>query len=200
MKKTGFFLLALLVCATSFAGTELVERGSFAASGEEAAFTIPLRKGSQIVSKSLYASVETNQNLVIYRPYKITETTAGTGGRTTAFIKGATNTLSGVTAGDFLLFKNESSGAYSIREISSYIGWTEGRNYAFAVSSIAYAIGDTVHIILASDTLSIPITTDSSSIQYEDIFTGFVSQLVHLQMDAGSGSQTVFSGTYDVER
>lgn len=201
MKKTGFFLIALLTCATCFGGTDVVERGSFAASGDGAKFTIPLRKGSSIIDVSLSANVETNQSLVVYRPRKISATTTGASPGTSVFVRSTITELADVASGDFLLIRNASTDAYALVEVSGNSGWTLERGYLFPItSSLTYSIGDITHIIYAEDTLSIPVTTTSPSIQYENLFTGFVSQLVHLEIDAGSGASTVFSGTYNVER
>tara|TARA_B110000211_G_scaffold200883_1_gene232137 strand:+ start:207 stop:812 length:606 start_codon:yes stop_codon:yes gene_type:complete len=201
MKKTGFFLLALLVCATSFAGTELVERGSFAGSGESASAFIPLRQGSTIRDVSFSSSVQTNKSLTVYRPSIATKISKSNINTAVIVYAPKTNSFEHIGVGDSVLMKTP-AGFIIVSAVTSNSGWYP--NHLGVVLRIAdnvtSTIGDELYIILGEDEFSIPLTTSSSSISYESMFIGFLNQPVFLEVDAGSGASTTISGTYDVEK
>ena len=201
MKKTGFFLLALLVCATSFAGIELVDRGSFAGSGEGSSAFIPSRNGELIYNTSLSASVETNKNLTVYRPSITTKIKVTNLNTAVTVYAPKTNAFASVGVGDSVLLKT-SSGSVVVSAVTSNSGWNAFHEAVVlrTADTLTTTMGDELYIIFGEDEFSIPLTTSSSSTLYENMFIGFFGHPVFLEVESGSGPATVFSGTYDVER
>lgn len=208
IKSIVCLLAVTLVAAASsaIAGVDVVSRGSFSASGEAAATTIPARNGSLIRDVSLSAGgLATNQNLTVSRPHVDTTAAAAVAASTTVTVyANSSNNIAGFTptTSDFLLIRDTGSNGYQLRPIatvSTYVSATKIQTYT-VTGAVTCAADSPVYVVDTSNTMLIPLTTTSESISYKWLFTGFNGQPVHLGVVAGSGVATVISGTYDVER
>ena len=196
MKKMSLISVMLVSALSVFAGMEVVNVGSFSASGTSALtekFIAP--DNGVIMGDALYLSATTNTTLTISKPSLSTKMEAAEAADTSLSVYvSSSNTLNGftLTTDDSLIVGGVKT------KISTLGAYTAATHYqAITVATaVTAADNETIYVVDATDDLTFPVVT-SGQTALRNIFTGYRNMPVYLSLPAAGGAM-VMGGTYSV--
>jgi len=203
MKKI-LSIVAVLAVASSMvmAGWNINDKDSFIATGNAAKVTIPAGNGA-IVDTQMSVWLATNQTITIDRAELFTAVSTTNSASVTNIVLYTTssNKVSGytLTTSDSILVADTKNGQYTLSGISS-IGTGSNLTAYTLGTSVSFDVKDTVFICKNADKVQYTGITTNAILTIKDAFVGKQNSPVHIGIADGSGSATIITGTYSVEK
>lgn len=182
----------LLVAGLAIGAVSVVDKLSFSATGQSAAWTLPAKAGS-FWDVDMLAYCTTGGNITVYNPIRVTTLVSNMSSATEIPIyASASNVVEGVTitTNSFLLIDN--AGTYTLANISA-TGVFSGGVMNFTVGSMSASAGAKVYVCQEADIITIPVEAANENL-LKGIVTGKQGMPVHFVGGSAVGPASVYCG------